>query len=165
MKRCFIAILMFVSCLSIQTVWGQDSVDELSYASDDACVKLHGLPVVRTIHGGTKIIPHFEGNWSMEMRGAFEYACKIWEDELPTTYPLHIKVIMDDKTTSYKDKPVLSMVSPCCYQHYYLAEAPYTESTYTQIKSTKFIFNQGLTETIAYNEIRDSSILFANSEI
>lgn len=50
------------------------------------------LKINREIEGGTKIIAEFEGQWDEDMKGAFCYACKIWEENLPTMLPITIKV-------------------------------------------------------------------------
>lgn len=48
------------------------------------------LPDYRDINGGTKIIVNYEGNWPEEMRGAFEYSVKMFEEVLPPMLPLRI---------------------------------------------------------------------------
>ena len=32
------------------------------------------------------------------MKGAFEYACKIWEEAMPTTFPIKIKAVLDENS-------------------------------------------------------------------
>lgn len=48
------------------------------------------LKINREIIGGTKIIVTFDGHWDEDMKGAFRYACKIWEENLPTMLPITI---------------------------------------------------------------------------
>ena len=50
------------------------------------------MPIVRQINGGTvfKVTYEPEELWDNSMRGAFEYACKIWEEQLPNSLPINI---------------------------------------------------------------------------
>ena len=51
------------------------------------------LPQPRTLYGGTIINVTYAGTgFSKTAQGAFEYACKLVEEQLPTTFPLNIKV-------------------------------------------------------------------------
>jgi len=54
----------------------------------NACTDLN---IQREIQGGTTFIVDFEGDWKEDMKGAFRYACKIWEEALPTMLPIRIK--------------------------------------------------------------------------
>lgn len=62
----------------------------------DSYVSSNSLPLdmpmlpVRQIAGGTKIKTTFEGNWPYEARNAFEYACKILEESIPSTFPIKL---------------------------------------------------------------------------
>lgn len=44
----------------------------------------------REINGGSKLIVSYSGVWPEEMKGAFEYAIKLWEEVLPTSLPINI---------------------------------------------------------------------------
>ena len=45
--------------------------------------------------GGTVIIPKFQGSgFNPTIKNAFQHACRIWEEKIPTTYPLSIEVRM-----------------------------------------------------------------------
>ena len=48
------------------------------------------VPEIRPIGGGTKFRITYGGDWAEEMRGAFEYACRIWEETLPPCLPFTI---------------------------------------------------------------------------
>ena len=96
----------------------------------------HGLPVQRMLCGGTKIIPEFIGNWDNDMIGAFNYACRIWEEAIPTTYPVRIRAVLRDYSTNATTNSVLSKVSFTTYtgvEHYSTNCA-----TISQIKGTMF---------------------------
>ena len=49
------------------------------------------MNIIREMKGGTVITVDFDGNWNEDMKGAFRYACKIWEENLPTMLPIRIK--------------------------------------------------------------------------
>lgn len=93
-----IVLCFFLACA--YTMFGQDSIESYSYASDKIVEQTYGLPTVRSVGGGTKIVVDYQGNWREEMKGAFEYACKIWEENMPTTFPIHIKAIIDERRNS-----------------------------------------------------------------
>lgn len=58
------------------------------YSSDEDVVTLLEKPGFRKIYGGTIINVNYEGSGiSSTMKGAFEYACRLWEENIPTTYP------------------------------------------------------------------------------
>ena len=47
----------------------------------------------RTVCGGTIINVTYKGSkFSPSIKGAFEYACKLVEDAIPTTFPLNVSV-------------------------------------------------------------------------
>ena len=50
------------------------------------------MPGYREIHSGTKIIVDYAPEVPAEMRGAFEYAVKLWEEVLPLSLPIKIYV-------------------------------------------------------------------------
>ncbi len=77
--------------LSVAGFVNSQSLEEFySYGFDEYIEKCTDLPIVRTINGGTVFRVTYEGDWTNEMKGAFEYACKIWEEQLPTTLPLNV---------------------------------------------------------------------------
>ena len=72
-------------------IFGEENiVESYSYASDEYIEKCINVPVVRKINGGTVFKIKYEGNWSSDMKGAFEYACKLWEENLPNSLPINI---------------------------------------------------------------------------
>ena len=65
------------------------------------------MPIVRQINGGTvfKVTYEPEELWDNSMRGAFEYACKIWEEQLPNSLPINshpLKTIFQHKACTDK---------------------------------------------------------------
>lgn len=77
------------------------------YASSGTPFKI-GLSSERKVYGGTKINVTYKGSvFFPYAKGAFEYACKLVEDAIPTTYPINITV----KFTKISDNNCLAMVT------------------------------------------------------
>ena len=78
------------------------------YASSGTPFKI-GLSSERKVYGGTIINVTYQGSKfsSPTVKGAFEYACKLVEDAIPTTYPINITV----KFTKISDNNCLAMVT------------------------------------------------------
>lgn len=83
-----IFIISICSILAQFAIAQQDTI--YTYYSDTPIYSFTDLNVNRDIKGGTTFIVTFEGNWDKDMEGAFLYACKIWEENLPTMLPLKI---------------------------------------------------------------------------
>lgn len=83
-------LVLFAGALN--TLCAQTYLESDSYGLDQYLEKCTDIPVVREINGGTvfKITYEPEESWNNSMKGAFEYACKIWEEQLPSTLPLNI---------------------------------------------------------------------------
>ena len=74
------------------------------YVSSGTPLKI-GLSSERKVYGGTIINVTYQGSKfsSPTVKGAFEYACKLVEDAIPTTYPINITV----KFTKISDNNLL----------------------------------------------------------
>lgn len=87
-------LILAAAVFGAQMMWSQNpnySYNDLeSFASDDYIERHTDIPVVRNIMGGTVIRVTYEGEWTNEMKGAFEYACKIWEENIPPCLPLNV---------------------------------------------------------------------------
>lgn len=70
--------------------FGQEQNEIESYGIDQYVEKCQNFPVVRKINGGTVFNITYEGTWNNDMKGAFEYACKLWEECLPNCLPINI---------------------------------------------------------------------------
>lgn len=147
-------LLMIMAMLMISTlaINAQEQIEDFSYASENVVDKKIGLPIVRPIYGGTKIIPEFVGDWPKEMEGAFEYACRIWEEVMPTTFPVRMKVILDNNTTKYLDGSVFSKVGykamPNNNNDFNFAT---TSSPWSQIKANTWLNKTGIFNDGAFN--------------
>ena len=74
--------------------------DGLFQADEESAADIASLPTEREIHGGSSLLVTYEGEWPLPMKGAFEYAVKIWEENLPMTLPIRINARMDNLTGS-----------------------------------------------------------------
>lgn len=97
-------------------ICGQIPIEVDSYGLDQYVEKCTDIPVIREINGGTvfKITYEPEEKWNNAMKGAFEYACKIWEEQLPNTLPINIHVAISPLRGPGSGK-LLSRVFPESY--------------------------------------------------
>lgn len=126
-------------------------VEVESYVSSNVIHKQFNLPIVRNCAGGTKLITEFEGNWPFEMKGAFEYACKIWEEAMPTSLPIRILAKLDDN----RQTTAISTVSTKRVSNNGMSPyAIYAPASYTsQIKGTVYYVMSGKGYTAMYDSI------------
>ncbi len=104
MKKIIFVLFMQCICTSILAQYGSKGV----YATNRQSVVLDNKSN-RNIYGGTVIKPTFFGsNFNSTIRNAFDYACKIWEEQIPTIYPLNIEV----RIASLQGDSTLAMVEP-----------------------------------------------------
>lgn len=100
MKTFNVLLTIFaILCVGIQS-HAQTYQESDSYASGSIIPTIQGLPIVREINGGTVFKVQYSGNWSPEMIGAFEYACKIVAEALPPTLPITVKADISAGSTS-----------------------------------------------------------------
>ena len=67
------------------------------------------LPTDRNVYGGTIIRVSYKGSRiSDTQKGAFEYACKLVEEAIPTTYPIKLSV----EFSNLQDAECLALVEP-----------------------------------------------------
>ena len=79
------------------------------YSSESNPIIVAEETEIRDVVGGTVIIPEFQGsNFNSTIRNAFQRACRIWEEKIPTAYPLRIMVRM----AQLQDNSALAMVEP-----------------------------------------------------
>lgn len=83
MKHSFLA-LAFLQAVSLSAFGQTDSDVSLSYSCDGISLAYHPMKPARKITSSS--IPTFEGAWTEEMKGAFEHACKLMEEIVPSTY-------------------------------------------------------------------------------
>lgn len=129
-------LLLSLFVISIITSLSGQEFDTYTYASTDYIEKSLDIPVVREIRGGTIIKVNYEGEWTAEEKGAFEYACKLWEEKLPTTLPIYLTVKFASLRGSYSK--ALSKISTETFKE------SYNRATSPEIKAfyfTEYGFN------------------------
>lgn len=85
-------ILILTLCLSALTAFAQDYISTSDYLSNAYRDEVQDIPVIRSINGGTIIIPIFDENCAESIKAPFQYACKIVEEYLPPSLPITVKV-------------------------------------------------------------------------
>ena len=86
------------------------------------------------------------------MKGAFDYACRICEEAMPTTFPIRIQAVLDKN----KKTDTFSKVSISSHSHTNesLSYTPFSNvSPRTEIKGTKFDEMCGHSDTHVYDDI------------
>lgn len=113
MKKITLSLLSLIVTLSINS---QTIIESDSYGIDQYIEKCSDIPVKREINGGTvfKITYEPKSEWNNAMKGAFEYACKIWEEQLPNTLPINITAKIGTIRGSGKGK-LISKVQPASF--------------------------------------------------
>lgn len=155
--RKFILVILLTLCFN--NLLAQDIMEDYTYVSDNIIEQTYGLPTVRTVGGGTKIIVSYQGDWSEDMKSAFEYACKIWEEAMPTTFPIHVLAVLDDR----KNTTALSKVTALARIHTQdvFSYHPTTNmSTWLQIKGTTMSEFLGLYDTEIYKNVLTTNMFF-----
>jgi hypothetical protein len=92
------AIVGLTACISGVNAQTYDEID--GYVSNSSIVSVADLPIVREINGGTVFNVQYSGNWTAEMKGAFEYACKIVEEIIPPCLPITVKAEIGSLSSS-----------------------------------------------------------------
>lgn len=90
MKRINIIAIVAAFLLGGAHISAQDYIETGGYVSSEIIPNIKGLPIVREINSGTVFKVQYAGNWTPEMKGAFEHACKIVGEALPPMPPLTI---------------------------------------------------------------------------
>ena len=104
MKRKHLLVILLALFLGS---WGHAQNPSRVYVSSGTPLKI-GESTEREVCGGTKINVTYKGSvFFPYAKGAFEYACKLVEDAIPTTYPINITV----KFTKISDNNCLAMVT------------------------------------------------------
>lgn len=88
------------------------SVVSIQPSNNEFANFLRDMPDVRILNSGSKILVEYQGEWTEDMRGAFEYAAKIWEENIPMCVPIKITAKIED----FGDSDELSSVQ--CFTYY-----------------------------------------------
>ena len=105
MKRKYLLVILLALFLGS---WAHAQEAIKVYASSSGTSFKIGESAEREVCGGTKINVTYKGSGFFPYaKGAFEYACKLVEDAIPTIYPINITV----KFTKISDNNCLAMVT------------------------------------------------------
>lgn len=85
--------VLLLGCLLSMGLYAQTSPNGV-YSTTESRPTVLEKPTSREIMGGTVIRVNFDETnaISATQKGAFEYACRIWEENIPTTFPINITV-------------------------------------------------------------------------
>lgn len=95
---------LFVFALAPSAISGQqeDTIAlSMSYYYNASLPSIIDVPNIRGAYGGAKIIPVFNGEWDPDQECAFRAACQLWEEVMPTTLPITIKVEHDTVQSNF----------------------------------------------------------------
>lgn len=131
MKQLFIIMFLFSSLyvFSEEHIIVGDNFDDKDLKNVQIL-----LPDARSINSGTKIIVTYEGEWPEYMKGAFDHAVRIWEENLPISLPIFITAKLEEPRKGNFGKTPLSSVQFRTIDFTYEPEGWYTSPT-TLIKS------------------------------
>ncbi len=85
-------LLLCSVVFGLLSVSAQEQIETESIASDDVVDVNKPLKVVREINGGTVFKISYGDGFNIQMKGAFEHACKILEEYLPPCLPITVRV-------------------------------------------------------------------------
>lgn len=86
----FLAFLLVLCSTTI--AHADEIIESYNVLSDEYNNSIHDINVVRSINGGTIIIPEFDVSCPEDIKAPFIYACKIVEEYMPPCLPLKVKV-------------------------------------------------------------------------
>lgn len=109
-------ILILTLCLSAMTAFAQEYLSSSDRLSNDYRNEVQDIPIIRSINGGTIIIPVFDESCPESIKAPFEYACKIVEEYLPPCTPITVKV--STKKIVNPQTPVISTFKALSYEHF-----------------------------------------------
>ncbi len=155
-------LFMLFSVMCSGQMMAQDEEAAYSIYNENGSSMFLDMSNARPVRGGTKFIVTYPDDWSEEQQGAFQYACELWEEILPTTFPIRITVNSQKKTQSITNNSTLSKIVsrsiPSIYQYH--SSIAYS----TEIKATVFMQMTGQYTTNYYIDIFDNSY-FIESDI
>lgn len=106
-----IVLFALMCCMSSATLCAQGTTAGVYAVEENPIVA--PKPLVRNIVGGTLINVNYVGSGINDtFKGAFERACKIWEENIPTTLPIKLNVAIGRTTDPwFRDQSCLAYVN------------------------------------------------------
>lgn len=135
--RILLAALLFSLQMNVKAQCFSDYV----FPSEGEKYKVLENTEYRNIVGGTVInVKYKGGNFNAQKRGAFEYACKIWEEKIPTTLPIKIAVQFDNiKNPRFLAKVDISYDEDGSQEKIFTKRESISYETYYPLYSLEFI--------------------------
>lgn len=100
MKKQLLIVMMLGTCVCALNTQARTIVSE-NYGPDVFRGVEIQMPGYRSIASGTKIVVKYDNSVPAELRGAFDYAVRIWEEVLPISLPIKIDVKYSSFIGSY----------------------------------------------------------------
>ncbi len=146
---------LFCSSLSLaQEVWEETE----SAFSSHISYQVHDVLAVKPMRGCTKIVPTFVGNWTPSQKGAFKAACQLWEEAMPSNFPIRVEARMTPRNSNATANSPLSKVSIRGRRETQLGYGLILEPHFTtQAKGTTFGEFMGEYDTRRFIDVLDSS--------
>ena len=86
-------ILTFIALFTtLFVVKAENNIESFNLISADYVNDIQDAQIIRSINGGTVIVPIFDESCPEKMKTPFSYACKIVEEYMPPCLPLKVKV-------------------------------------------------------------------------
>jgi len=116
MKKSIYGYMVVAFSTMAIAAFAQQPHGAVQYNSSTSNTIQYSLPIQRYVAGGTKIIVDFDGYWEFDQKEAFNRACSIWEEVIPTTFPIRVKATMnaDDSIRNAGYADILSEVQFNC---------------------------------------------------
>lgn len=168
-------IVLTFFLLSIIHAYAETFIESFNDVSESCIYAVHDIDTIRTINGGTVIVPEFDSSCPEEMKGPFMYACKIVEEYMPPCLPLKVSVscgrvngrqrsissvrvrnCVNFGQTAYKNVPMSTVkgviLAELCYDEdiSYLRDIPNLEFL-TDLPDIKIVYNQQLLDEISFS--------------
>ena len=102
MKKILLIILFLMALTNIKA--NEIALDGFALGESANSTELADISSVRELVGGTIFDITYEGAWNVIKKGAFEYACKIWAENLPQTLPIKVTARMSTIRGNAKTK-------------------------------------------------------------
>ena len=109
MKRQIVFTLALFCIIQLNAELTEGSREGSTPANDSYSGLCVDIPEFREINGGTVFKVTYDENCPLGLQGAFNYACRIWEENLLTCLPINISVKVEKIRSTGQDK-VLSKV-------------------------------------------------------
>lgn len=85
-------LIFLVTLTTVFIAKSDNLIESFNEISDNYVNDIHDVQIIRSINGGTVIIPFFDESCPEQIKAPFSFACKIVEEYLPPCLPLKVQV-------------------------------------------------------------------------